>query len=114
MSHNSIFQLTLSTPIGQDMFKSKQRFQIRLDDFRNLVQERKGKSSEILAEDVVSFYNYCTQVLLNELSQSIQSSNGSSTWRHLITYKNILRSIESVGIEMSYGIQYYGLGTSQT
>ena len=30
-------------------------------------------------------------VMLDNLSQTIKSGNGSTTWRHLITYKNMLR-----------------------
>ena len=56
-------------------------------------------------EDVINFYNFATGTLLNELSTLIKSSNGSTTWRPLITYKNILRSIENIGTEMSLGLR---------
>ena len=56
-------------------------------------------------EDVISFYNFATGTLLDELSALIKSSNGSSTWRPLITYKNILRAIENIGTEMSLGLR---------
>ena len=42
---------------------------------------------------------------MDELSTLIKSSNGSSTWRPLITYKNILRAIENIGTEMSLGLR---------
>ena len=54
---------------------------------------------------MISFYNFATGTLLNELSTLIKSSNGSSTWRPLITYKNILRAIENIGTEMSLGLR---------
>ena len=38
---------------------------------------------------------------------SCRSSNGSSTWRHLISYKNMLRAIENIGVEMSLGLRFY-------
>ena len=57
-------------------------------------------------EDVISFYNFATGTLLDELSALIKSSNGSSTWRPLITYKNILRAIENIGTEMSLGLRF--------
>ena len=56
-------------------------------------------------EDVIDFYNFATGTLLDELSTLIKSSNGSSTWRPLITYKNILRAIENIGTEMSLGLR---------
>ena len=56
-------------------------------------------------EDVINFYNFATGTLLNELSTLIKSSNGSTTWRPLITYKNILRAIENIGTEMSLGLR---------
>ena len=59
-------------------------------------------------EDVISFYNFATGTLLDELSTLIKSSNGSSTWRPLITYKNILRAIENIGTEMSLGLRLLG------
>ena len=58
-------------------------------------------------EDVISFYNFATGTLLDELSTLIKSSNGSSTWRPLITYKNILRAIENIGTEMSLGLRSF-------
>ena len=54
---------------------------------------------------MISFYNFATGTLLDELSTLIKSSNGSSTWRPLITYKNILRAIENIGTEMSLGLR---------
>ena len=38
-------------------------------------------------------------------SRTISTTNGSKTWRHLLSYKNILRSVESVGIEMVTGVR---------
>ena len=104
------------SPVGEEMFRSKLRFQIRLDDFRKLVIENNETSqnedqSELVVEDAMYFYTYATKVLLDDISIIIRSSNGSSTWRFLITYKNILRAIESVGIEMSFGIRYQARGT---
>ena len=64
-------------------------------------------NSSTKVEDVISFYNFATGTLLNELSTLIKSSNGSSTWRPLITYKNILRAIENIGTEMSLGLRLF-------
>ena len=80
------------SPVGEDMFRSKLRFQIRLDDFRKLVVNNNDTEVvDLVGEDAMNFYNYATKVLLDDLSNLIRSSNGSSTWRFLITYKNVLR-----------------------
>ena len=106
---------TWRSPPGEEMFRSKLRFQIRLDDFRKLIIEnnettQNDDQSELVVEDAMYFYTYATKVLLDDISNIIRSSNGSSTWRFLVTYKNILRAIESVGIEMSFGIRFQARG----
>ena len=98
---------------GETMFNSKLRLQIRLDDFRELQDKRNLSSreqNEKLASDTLDFYTYTTRVLLNDLSNIITATNGSRTWRYLVTYKNILRAVESLGIEISYGIIFIGNG----
>ena len=99
--------------IGEAMFQSKLRLQIRIDDFRELQDNRNLSSkeqNEKLALDSLDFYTYTTRVLLDDLSNIIIASNGSRTWRYLVTYKNMLRAIESLGIEISYGIIILGNG----
>lgn len=97
------------SPDQEAMFRSKLRFQIRLDDFRKrVIKNNLTAVTELAIEDSMNFYNYATRVLLDDLSRIIRTSNGSRTWRYLITYKNILRGIESIGIEMSYGLRYIG------
>ena len=82
-----------------------------MDDFRKRVVENNDTTkADVVVEDAMLFYNYATKVLLDDLSSMIKSSNGSSSWRFLIAYKNILRAIESVGIEMSLGIRYQATG----
>ena len=44
------------------------------------------------------------------MSDIIKASNGSETWRNLVTYKNMLRGIESMAVEMSFGIIFIGNG----
>ena len=60
------------------------------------------------------FYSYVTRVLLDDLSDIIKTSNGSETWRNLVTYKNMLRAIESMAVEMSFGIIFIGNGKLST
>ena len=54
------------------------------------------------------------RVLLDDLSAIIKTSNGSETWRNLVTYKNMLRAIESMAVEMSFGIIFIGNGQLST
>ena len=63
-----------------------------------------------MAFESLSFYSYTTKVLLDDLSNIIKTSNGSKTWRYMITYKNLMRAIEALGVEMSYGMIYIGNG----
>ena len=77
--------------------------------------ERKGnKSNEDIAYETLRFYTYTTRVLLDDLTKIIRTSNGSKTWRNMVTYKNMLRGIESMGIEMSFGIIFIGKGQLST
>ena len=74
---------------GETMFQSKLRLQIRIDDFRELQDNRNLSSkeqNEKLALDSQDFYTYTTRVLLDDLSNIIIASNGSRTWRYLVTY----------------------------
>ena len=100
-------------PDGELMFRSKLRLQIRIDDFRELIDKRNtttDEQSQKLAFDALNFYTYATRVLLDDLSTIIRTSNGSKTWRYLVTYKNMLRAIENLGIEISFGIIFIGNG----
>ena len=45
-------------------------------------------------------------VFLDHLSQDIRGTNSSAVWRYLIAYKNLLRSIENIGIAVVYGIRW--------
>ena len=67
-------------------------------------------SSNDIAYETLRFYTYTTRVLLDDLSTIIRTSNGSKTWRNMVTYKNMLRGIENMGIEMSFGIIFIGNG----
>ena len=44
-------------------------------------------------------------MFLDHLSQDIRGTNSSAVWRYLIAYKNLLRSIENIGIAVVYGIR---------
>ena len=40
-----------------------------------------------MAYETLQFYTYVTAALLDDMTAIIRSSNGSSTWRYLVTYK---------------------------
>ena len=95
----------------QNVFASKLRFQIRLDDFREAALKKKVIGErEISMEEVMQFYTYATNVLLDYLSR-MMSIQASKTWKYSLAYKNLLRAAESVGVEMVKGIKYYGFGS---
>ena len=61
-------------PPGEAIFKSKLRFQIRVDDFRSLTDKRNSttkKQNQKLAFETLEFYTYATRVLLDDLSSII-------------------------------------------
>ena len=88
-----------------EMFKSRLRFQIRHEDFRQRISQDEEDINSILY-----WYKLTDAVFLDHLSQDIKLTNSSSVWRYLIGYKNLLRAIENLGIAVVYGIRYYGQG----
>ena len=89
----------------REMFKSKLRFQIRHEDFRQRISQDEEDINSIL-----NWYKLTDAVFLDYLSQDIKMTNSSAVWRYLIGYKNLLRAIENLGIAVVYGIRYYGQG----
>ena len=87
------------------MFKSKLRFQIRHEDFRQRISQDEEDINSIL-----NWYKLTDAVFLDYLSQDIKMTNSSAVWRYLIGYKNLLRAVENLGIAVVYGIRYYGQG----
>ena len=53
------------------------------------------------------FLSRVDAVFLDHLSQDIRGTNSSAVWRYLIAYKNLLRSIENIGIAVVYGIRCF-------
>jgi len=95
----------IKTTDNTQMFKSKLRYQIRHGDFRQRISQ-----DEEDIQSVLDWYNSVDAVFLDHLSQDIKGTNSSAVWRYLIAYKNLLRSIENIGIAVVYGIRYYGQG----
>jgi len=96
---------TIKQSENTEMFKSKLRYQIRHGDFRLRISQ-----DEEDIQSVLDWYNRVDAVFLDHLSQDIRGTNSSAVWRYLIAYKNLLRSIENIGIAVVYGIRYYAQG----
>lgn len=89
--------------------------------------------------DVMRWYNRVNSALLDYLTNQIKETDNSGVWRfrksldfllhqstcsfsllaspsfrHLVGFKNILRSIECYGIASVHGINYYGRGLLST
>lgn len=84
------------------IFASRIRFQIRIDDLRELIFDGKGQ-----VDDILDFYNLVTDALLNQYSKEVRVIKGSKTWKNVIVYKNILRAIDNIGINAAIVLKYY-------
>lgn len=56
------------------------------------------------------WYTAINAALLDHLSNQIKETDNSGVWRHLVGFKNLLRSIECYGISSVHGINYFGRG----
>jgi len=83
-------------------FASRIRFQIRIDDLRASVKIGKAK-----IDDILGFYNEATDALLNQYGTEVSSIKGSSTWKSIIVYINLLRAIDNIGVNAAWVIKFY-------
>ncbi|XP_023330449.1 uncharacterized protein LOC111702886 [Eurytemora carolleeae] len=103
-------------------FSSKIKFQIRLEDFRTLVL-KSGNSSVDSAEgktvskrsittvlEVMDKYNAANYVLLNQLSSKVSNVPAKQIWKFLVSYENLVRATEHIGIETVQGVSFYSRG----
>ena len=79
---------------------------------------REGRIGEIT--EILAWYEYINDVILDHLDDEIKSTDRSGVWRYLISFKvillhillpynliqNLLRAIENIGIVSVYGIRY--------
>ena len=72
------------------------------------VKVREGRFGEIT--QILDWYEYINDVILDHLDDEIKSTNKSGVWRYLISFKNLLRAIENIGIVSVYGIRYLTTG----
>ncbi|OAD54421.1 Atrial natriuretic peptide receptor 1 [Eufriesea mexicana] len=84
---------------------SKEAFQARLEDFRQKISSEESSITEVL-----TWYTSVNAAMLDHLTNQIKETDNSGVWRYLIAFKNLLRSIESLGIASVYGINYFGRG----
>ncbi|XP_072749417.1 uncharacterized protein [Anoplolepis gracilipes] len=84
---------------------SKEAFQARLEDFRRKISSEASSISEVM-----SWYTGVNAAMLDHLTNQIKETDNSGVWRYLIAFKNLLRSIESLGIASVEGINYFGRG----
>ncbi|KAI4486945.1 hypothetical protein M0802_012202 [Mischocyttarus mexicanus] len=98
---------------------SKEAFQARLEDFREEKRthtvmfecfRQKISSEESSITEVMTWYTSVNAAMLDHLTNQIKETDNSGVWRYLIAFKNLLRSIESLGIASVYGINYFGRG----
>ncbi|XP_055303839.1 uncharacterized protein LOC129569215 isoform X2 [Sitodiplosis mosellana] len=84
---------------------NRTEFLRQLEDFRSKIH-----SEESSMADVMRWYNTVNAALLDHLTNQIKETDNSGVWRHLVGFKNILRSIECYGIASVHGINYFGRG----
>ncbi|XP_015606868.1 receptor-type guanylate cyclase daf-11 isoform X2 [Cephus cinctus] len=84
---------------------NKEAFQARLNDFRQKISSEESSITEVMA-----WYTSVNAAMLDHLTNQIKETDNSGVWRYLIAFKNLLRSIESLGIASVYGINYFGRG----
>jgi hypothetical protein len=58
----------------------------------------------------MQWYMKVNNAMLDHLTKQIKESDKSGIWRYLIGFKNLIRSIENIGVAAVYGINYYGRG----
>ena len=83
-------------------FASRIRFNIRIDDLRQLVKDGRAQ-----IDDILGFYNTATDALLNQYGTEVSAIKGSSTWKSIIVYQNMLRAIDNIGVNAAWVIKFY-------
>ena len=56
---------------------------------------------------LLGFYNEATDALLNQYGTEVSSIKGSSTWKSIIVYINLLRAIDNIGVNAAWVIKFY-------
>ncbi|KAL3274580.1 hypothetical protein HHI36_015963 [Cryptolaemus montrouzieri] len=90
---------------GRTVSLDQYAFQENLKNFR-----LKISFEEITMQEVLLWYTSVNGALLDHLTNQIKETDNSGVWRYLLAFKNLLRSIESIGIAAVYGVNYFGRG----
>ncbi|KAJ9577045.1 hypothetical protein L9F63_006393, partial [Diploptera punctata] len=87
------------------LLDNKSTFLDRLNKFRSNISSEESSMTEVL-----HWYTSVNAALLDHLTNQIKETDNSGVWRYLVSFKNLLRSIENIGIAMVYGINYFARG----
>ncbi|XP_058462598.1 uncharacterized protein LOC131437324 isoform X2 [Malaya genurostris] len=89
---------------------------LNMSEFREELEEFRDNicSENSTVRDVLHWYTTVNGALLEHLTNQIKDANKSGVWRFLLSFKNLLKSIESLDISSVYGINYYGRGFLKT
>ncbi|CAH1405097.1 unnamed protein product [Nezara viridula] len=99
-------QVVVQTSTAQNLvFRDSTSFRRSLDLFRQNIS-----SEDSTIRDVLHWYNSVNAAMLAHLTDQIKETDNSGVWRYLIAFKNLLRSIEHIGISMVSGINYFARG----
>ncbi|XP_065091667.1 uncharacterized protein LOC135712640 isoform X2 [Ochlerotatus camptorhynchus] len=93
---------------GKVTWLNMSEFRAELTEFRDNISSDNGETSTV--RDVLHWYTTVNGALLEHLTNQIKDANKSGVWRYLLSFKNMLKSIESLDISAMYGIIYFGRG----
>ncbi|XP_070495647.1 uncharacterized protein [Chironomus tepperi] len=106
-----------ASPIGFDndtdddesqVMLNRTSFIARLNDFRTQVTSEQNRENNI--SHAILWYMAVNNAMLDHLTKQIKESDKSGIWRYLIGFKNLIRSIENIGISAVYGINFFSRG----
>ncbi|CAH0563810.1 unnamed protein product [Brassicogethes aeneus] len=90
---------------GKIVYLNKTTFQENLKEFRENLSKNETKMN-----DVLNWYTAVNAAMLEHLTSEIKETDNSGVWRFLLSFKNLLKSIENIGISSVYGVNYFGKG----
>ncbi|XP_069948438.1 uncharacterized protein [Cherax quadricarinatus] len=93
--------ITTNTLLG-----SKLRFQIKLEDLRQKMNEHDDNVA-----DKMAWYNFINYCIMEAIISNIKGASISNVWKLLVAYKDMIRSVEYFGIAMIEGLFYFGSGS---
>ncbi|XP_066972570.1 uncharacterized protein [Macrobrachium rosenbergii] len=95
-----------------ELLSSKLRFQIKLEDLREVTELRKSTNDkDDTVKQKMDWYNVITYHIMEAIISNIKDVNVSSVWKLLVAYKDLIRSVEYFGIVMVEGLNFFGSGT---